>query len=196
MPPRVALAICKITYYWKKLKNDVLLIILSLMLCVGCKHARPSSRYQAEHITRIQTGRTSAAELVYFACSLAGKPYKYGSADEKHGFDCSGFVTYVFDHFHIQVPRTTLDFIAVQQEIPLKDAKLGDLVLFTGSDSTERIAGHIGIISSLPSEPLRFMHAGSGKRSGVMETDFNTAYYETRYLKTIRIFPAQRSVIK
>src|ERR1700743_2249998 len=60
------------------------------------------------------------------------------------------FVTYVFNHFDIRVPRITPDFMPVHQQILLKDAKLGDLILFTGTDSTQRIAGHMGIISSLP----------------------------------------------
>jgi len=173
----------------KILKINLLFIFFSFLFCLACKRPRPLTPYEAEHITDIQTGKTTPAELVEFACSLAGKPYKYGSADPARGFDCSGFVTYVFDHFHIMVPRTTLDFTPVHHEIPLKDARLGDLILFTGSDSTQRVAGHMGIISSLPAEPLRFMHATSGRRPGVVETDYHTPYYEARYLKTIRIFP-------
>jgi lipoprotein Spr len=163
-----------------------------LILCsvsLSCNHSKPLTPYGAEHITDIQTGKTTPAELVGFACSLAGKPYRYGSSDPAQGFDCSGFVTYVFNHFDIRVPRITPDFMPVHRQILLKDAKLGDLVLFTGTDSSQRVAGHMGIISSLPGEPLRFMHASSGKRPGVVETDFHTPYFETRYLKTIRIFP-------
>jgi lipoprotein Spr len=144
--------------------------------------------YEAEHITSIQTGSTTPLELVNFACSLSGTPYHYGSIDPKVGFDCSGFVTYVFNHFGIMVPRTSVDFTPVQHAIELKDAKAGDLILFTGTDSTKRVVGHMGIISSTQGEPLRFMHATSGKGYGVVETDFHTAYYEARYLKTIRVF--------
>ena len=86
------------------------------------------------------------------------------------------------------VPRTSLDFTPVQKSIPLAKAKLGDLVLFTRNDSTKRLAGHMGIISSLPGEPLRFMHATSGREKEVVETDFHTAYYEARFLRVIRIF--------
>ena len=162
--------------------------IVIVMSCVACGHHKPLTPYEAEHITTIQTGNTTPAQLVYFACSLAGKPYKYGSVDPDKGFDCSGFVTYVFKHFGIVVPRTSADFTPVHEAITLKDAKMGDLILFTGTDSTNRVAGHMGIISSLPGEPLRFMHASSGKHPGVVETDFYTKYYEARYLKVIRVF--------
>ena len=163
--------------------------LLLLLLCLSCQRKKSLTPYQAEHITHIETGKTTPAELVHFACSLAGTPYKYGSTDPKQGLDCSGFVTCVFNHFHIMVPRTSVDFTPVQTPIPLQQARLGDLILFTGTDSTNKITSHMGIISSLPGEPLRFMHASSGKNEGVIETDFHTAYYEARYIKTIRIFP-------
>jgi lipoprotein Spr len=150
--------------------------------------------YQQEHITHINTGSTTPTALVNFACTLAGTPYKYGSTDPVQGLDCSGYVTYVFNHFHIMVPRTSVDFTPVQHAVDIKDAKLGDLILFTGTDSTERIVGHMGIISSTPGEPLRFMHATSGKLHQVMETDFYTPYYEARYVKVIRVFPQNDSI--
>jgi lipoprotein Spr len=168
-------------------------ILLSLLLCISCQHKNPLTPYEAEHITHIETGKIRPDSLVNFACSLAGTPYKYGSADPKKGFDCSGFVTYVFNHFEIMVPRTSVDFTPVQYPIELKEAKLGDLILFTGADSTNRVVGHMGIISSMPGEPLRFMHASSGKNRGVVETDFYTPYYEARYIKTIRIFQDEPS---
>lgn len=145
--------------------------------------------YQAEHLTKIETGKTTPMELVNFACTLAGTPYKYGSADPTNGLDCSGFVTYVFKHFGIVVPRVSVDFTSVQHPVPIEDAKLGDLILFTGTDSTTHIVGHMGIVSSMPGQPIRFMHSTSGKGYGVVETDFSTYYYESRYVKVIRVFP-------
>src|SRR5215212_2897578 len=83
-------------------------------------------------------------EFVRFAETLIGTPYRYGSTDPKVGFDCSGFITYVFNHFHITVPRSSIDFTNVGKEIPVQYAKAGDIILFTGIDSTERFVGHMG----------------------------------------------------
>jgi murein DD-endopeptidase / murein LD-carboxypeptidase len=167
--------------------------LLVLTMCYFCnrhiKKEKELKAYQQEHITHINTGNTTPVELVNFACSLAGTPYKYGSTDPKEGFDCSGYMTYVFNHFHIMVPRTSVDFTPVQHPVSLQDAKLGDLILFTGTDSTDRTVGHMGIISSTAGEPLRFMHATSGKKHEVMESDFYTPYYEGRFVKVIRVFP-------
>ena len=161
---------------------------LLLLFCISCGHKKPLTPYEAEHITHIETGKTTPYELVGFACSLSGTPYKYNSTDPKQGLDCSGFVTCVFNHFGIMVPRTSVDFTPVQIPVPVDSARLGDLILFTGMDSTKKIVGHMGIISSLPREPLRFLHASSGRNGGVIETDFHTPYFEARYIKTIRIF--------
>lgn len=150
--------------------------------------------YAQEHITDINTGKTTPDELITFACSLEGTPYLYGSTDPKKGFDCSGFVTYVFNHFGIAVPRTSVDFTPVNHPIDLKDAKRGDLILFTGTDSTAKVVGHMGIISSLPGEKLSFIHATSGKAYGVVETSYYDSYYSTRYVKTIRIFKQNDAV--
>ncbi|TSD67750.1 NlpC/P60 family protein [Inquilinus sp. KBS0705] len=141
------------------------------------------------HYTTIQTGQTTPDELISFAISLTGVPYKYGSTDPQQGFDCSGFITYVFNHFGIQVPRTSVDFTYVNREISLQDAKTGDLVLFTGTDSTIRVVGHMGIIIARTGQPLTFIHSTSGKAMGVTETPLNT-YYMGRYVKTIRVFAA------
>jgi cell wall-associated NlpC family hydrolase len=138
--------------------------------------------------TTIVTGDASPDELVAFARSLKGVPYRFGSSDPEKGFDCSGFVNYVFDHFGIAIPRGSADFVAVSGKIDLKDAKPGDLILFTGTKSyRRRSAGHIGIIVSLPGEPITFIHSTSGAANGVTETTLND-YYMGRYIKTIRLF--------
>ncbi|MDQ6845480.1 MAG: C40 family peptidase, partial [Bacteroidota bacterium] len=125
--------------------------------------------------------------LVLFAKSLIGTPYKYASSNPAEGFDCSGFITYVFNHYHIQVPRSSKDFENKGTEIPIGNSKRGDLILFTGTDSTKRMIGHMGIVVSNNNDTLKFIHATSGKAYGVVITEFNK-YYQGRFVKTIRIF--------
>jgi cell wall-associated NlpC family hydrolase len=95
----------------------------------------------------IKTGLAIPDSLVTFGKSLVGTPYLYASSDPENGFDCSGFITYVFNHFGITVPRSSVDFTNVGIEIPKEFASPGDLILFTGTDSTIKIVGHMGIIS-------------------------------------------------
>lgn len=126
--------------------------------------------------------------LVAFARTLIGIPYLYASTDPAKGFDCSGFITYVFNHFNRPVPRSSVDFTDYGKEITLGESKPGDLILFTGTDSTIRIVGHMGIIESRRNDTLYFIHSTSGKAKGVVITPFGN-YYESRFVKLIRVFP-------
>lgn len=142
---------------------------------------------EMEDPVAIETNNTSPQELVEYAETLTGIPYKYGSTNPLEGFDCSGFITYVFNHFKIAVPRSSIDFTNVEREIPLRNAKRGDLILFTGTDSTIRAVGHMGIITSLPGKEISFIHSTSGKAYSVTTTPLNT-YYQGRFIKALRIF--------
>ena len=134
----------------------------------------------------IDTKGVKPQQVVSFAQTLMGTPYLYGSTDPAKGFDCSGFITYVFNHFDITVPRSSIDFTNVGKEVSAAEAKGGDLILFTGTDSTERFVGHMGIVVS-NSDSLRFIHSSSGKANGVTVTALNK-YYQGRYVKTVRVF--------
>ena len=136
----------------------------------------------------INTGVAVPDSIVTFGKSLVGTPYLYASSDPEKGFDCSGFITYVFNHFGIAVPRSSVDFTNVGIEIPKEFASPGDLILFTGTDSTIRIVGHMGIVESNERGNLLFLHSTSGKAHGVVISPLH-GYYETRFVKVIRVFP-------
>ena len=136
----------------------------------------------------IKTGSAIPDSLVAFGKSLVGTPYLYASSDPANGFDCSGFITYVFNHFGIAVPRSSVDFTDMGIEIPTDFARPGDLILFTGTDSTIRIVGHMGIVESNERGNLLFLHSTSGKAYGVVISPLK-GYYEARFVKVIRVFP-------
>lgn len=136
----------------------------------------------------IDTKEVAPQDLVAFAKTQMGVPYLYGSTNPADGFDCSGFITYVFNHFGIAVPRSSVDFTQAGKEVTEATAMPGDLILFTGTDSTEEMVGHMGIVINSPPDTLRFIHATSGKAYGVTITPLNN-YYRGRYVKTIRVFP-------
>ena len=135
----------------------------------------------------IDTRNVHPQQLIEFSKTLIGVPYRYGSSNPDVGFDCSGFITYAFGHFGILVPRSSIDFTKAGKEIPIENSKGGDLILFTGTDSTERFVGHIGLIISNDNKEVSFIHSTSGKQFGVTITPFND-YYKSRYLKTVRVF--------
>jgi cell wall-associated NlpC family hydrolase len=136
----------------------------------------------------IETKNVPPGAVVAFAQTLIGTPYKYGSTDPKAGFDCSGFITYVFNHFDIAVPRSSVDFTNVGKEVSKIDARPGDLVLFTGTNPSIRKVGHMGIVTFNRPDTLFFIHSTSGKLHSVTITPLNE-YYQSRFVKIVRIFP-------
>ena len=100
---------------------------------------------------------TSRADsLVQFALAQRGTPYVYAGTQPATGFDCSGFIHYVFGHFHLDTPHSTALLIDVGQPVPRAQARPGDIVVFTGTAATSTTPGHAGIvISALGEVPLR-----------------------------------------
>ena len=86
------------------------------------------------------------------------------------------------------MPRSSIDFTEVGRTIPLDSAKTGDLILFTGTDSTERHIGHMGIIVSNQNNLTEFIHSTSGKQYGVTITPLSR-YYLGRFMRIARVFP-------
>lgn len=128
-------------------------------------------------------------QFVSYAKSLIGTPYVYGSMNPQVGFDCSGFVNHVAHHFGMQVPRSSVQFTSLGTEIDKDHAQAGDIILFTGTDPSTRIVGHMGIVTDNNEGHLNFVHSSSGKGAGVIMSGLE-GYYSTRFVKVIRLLPA------
>src|SRR5688500_7444106 len=97
-------------------------IVISLYSCTGSSKLssttnKPNVALKSKVILKekipartIITKNTDPEAVMKFAESLQGTPYLYGSSVKEKGFDCSGFINYVFNHFKIKVPRSSKDF--------------------------------------------------------------------------------------
>lgn len=187
------------------MKNIIIVFALSFFL-VACHSARKSSKSttastvrtgsdhelksvvkikQAVPAITIETGKTKANDVIQYAETFIGVPYVYGSSNPTKGFDCSGFVWYVFKHFGIQSPRVSTDFTNCGREVSLKECKPGDIILFTGRDASSGKVGHLGFICENKNGKITFLHAATSK--GVSKSGFNS-YYIPRFVKVNRVF--------
>jgi lipoprotein Spr len=138
-------------------------------------------------LDKLPSSTTSpTTKLLDFAKSMIGIPYVYASSNPSKGFDCSGFVSYVFSNFGFKVPRSSSEFAHTGNAVNLADAKVGDVLIFTGSNPRVRKIGHVGIIYAIKDGEIQFIHSTSGKANGVTITDFNT-YYKSRFIKAVSI---------
>lgn len=171
-------------------------LLLIALLSVSCSSTKKAAKESTSspHATSASSGRAKTftkpvkidrEDFVAFAKTLLGTPYKWGSAVPANGLDCSGFITYVFGHFDVKTPRTSVDFTNEGTTIDVSKSKPGDIILFTGSDNSTGIVGHMGIITQGGSVP-QFIHSASGKNIGVILNSL-TGYYKTHFVKVIRI---------
>jgi hypothetical protein len=129
----------------------------------------------------------SPDSILQFAQTLIGTRYREASSNPLYGFDCSGFVSYVFKYFNFNVPRSSSEYYNAGERVSLEDAKPGDVILFTGTKTHHpHSIGHMGIVCCKDSSGMKFIHSTSGKEHSVTITDFNDTY-KRRFVQIIRL---------
>ena len=108
--------------------------------------------------------------LIGLAVSLQGVPYVFGGTSPG-GFDCSGFVQYVFNHSGLGLPRMADEQYYATKRV--SHPREGDLVFFSTYTSG---VSHVGI--SLGGN--RFIHASSSR--GVTVSSLDESYWANCYV--------------
>lgn len=140
-----------------------------------------------EPVTKTEVPKVSEREkLISYAKEYLGINYKYASSSPKKGFDCSGFVNYVFKHFDIAVPRSSSQFKNLGKTVKPEAFQKGDILVFYGYKDQKSI-GHVGIICEADGMNSKFIHASSGKEYAVTISDLNSKMYTKRFYKCISV---------
>jgi len=117
--------------------------------------------------------------IVEYAKTLLGVKYVYGGETPK-GFDCSGFVQYVFKHFGISIERTSRDQARGGKPVKKSELKPGDLVFFDTNDSNGKLndISHVGIYIG----DGKFIHASTYEHKKIVIESLSSSYYSKRYM--------------
>jgi lipoprotein Spr len=180
-------------------KNLTTLIIL-LCLCTVCfnaVYAGKTARHPIEGPVRtiFDTDSITSENILQFAETLIGTRYRTATSDPLRGFDCSGFVSYVFKNFNFIVPRSSCEFISIGKKIRFEDAKPGDIILFTGTKKNTRKIGHMGIVyQGGDDNEFKFIHSTSGKEYGVTISSMDKNY-KRRFVQIIRLLKQNDDLI-
>lgn len=141
-------------------------------------------------VNRIETAQNKIDRdsIIVYAKQYLGIPYLYAGNDPKKGFDCSGFVNYIFKNYGITLPRSSSGFKNLGTKLAPEDFKVGDVLVFYGYRN-KTIVGHVGIICEANGMHSKFIHASSGKAGSVTISDLDSDHYSKRYYKCINVLP-------
>lgn len=155
--------------------------------------SRSGSSIKAENITPMEeqeetqsqsqdtsSSGTTGTEVVEYAKQYLGYKYVSGGASPSTGFDCSGFTSYVYNHFGITLNRSSKDQIKNGVAVDRSNLQPGDIVVFNNSANTA--IGHVGIYIGGDN----FIHAANPSE-GVRITSLSSSYYKIRYVGARRV---------
>lgn len=145
----------------------VLLVLCGFLVLLGGCASKPKPRPLA------QSSPINLA-VVRDALSLQGIPYRWGEETPENGFDCSGFVQYVYGQYGVRLPRTAYEMAQALPSLPEFHRKPGDLVFF---NTTGEPYSHVGIYIG----GSDFVHASSAKGEVVISS-LDTPYWTDHFL--------------
>lgn len=118
--------------------------------------------------------------IVETADDYLGSPYAWGGT-KPGGFDCSGFVQYVYRKHGVELPRTSKEMFAEAGDfVPKAELEPGDLVFFAGKGSYGTTS-HVGIYVG----NNRFISATNSY--GVKVSNLKSSYWGPQYIGAKRV---------
>lgn len=123
-------------------------------------------------------------DVISFAKKHLTIRYRSGGTTTR-GFDCSGFTRFCFNHFGISLPHSSAAQGSVGQPVDQADAQPGDLILFKGHSAGGNRIGHVGLITEVVGDRVKFIH--SAWNGGVRYDYLHADYYQRRFVGVRRV---------
>lgn len=127
-------------------------------------------------------GMAFRKEIVAYAGKYKGSKYTPAGKKPDTGFDCSGFTSYVFDHFDIALSPAAREQVKQGKSKDVKDAQPGDLIFFRRSASEPIF--HVSVVKSNNGKSLFVIHSTTSR--GVIEEDVLNSTYWKQYIDSVR----------
>lgn len=130
-------------------------------------------------VSRSGISLSNPALIIQKASQYIGTPYRYGG-EGPGGFDCSGFVKYIYGNFGVTLPHSAAAQAAIGQAVTRDELNPGDLVFFCcGRGGID----HVGIYCGSD----KFIHSSSPRSGGVIFSSLSEGYYARTYYSATRI---------
>ncbi len=132
-------------------------------------------------LDEIGNKRQNLANIVKNAQRHLGEPYVWGGTIPG-GFDCSGYMQYIYKKEGVAIPRTAYEQSKVGKEVSRSNLRKGDLLFFLTDKSRGIPITHVGMYIGNG----KFIHAAS-KRQGIIISSFEKSRYAKLFVKAKRI---------
>jgi cell wall-associated NlpC family hydrolase len=160
-----------------RLNTHVNVLIIAVFLVFSCG---PSYADDAKDPGLLDQASSTVQEVLMSAVALTGTPYKFGGTSPDTGFDCSGFVRYVFQQAtNLTLPHGARAISQIGKSIPVDQLQPGDLVFY---NTLKSAFSHVGIYIG----DNRFIHAPSDG-GGVHIVNMQDEYWVKRFNGARRI---------
>jgi cell wall-associated NlpC family hydrolase len=115
---------------------------LSLLLCLLALVGSGVAATPGSAATRVHPQADIGIRVSKYARQFLGVPYRWGGSSPRGGFDCSGFVAYVYRHFGVKLPHATFTQFGRGRHVSRGHLRPGDLVFFDGLSHVGLYIGH------------------------------------------------------
>ncbi|PXY45742.1 C40 family peptidase [Flavobacterium hydrophilum] len=167
------------------MKTTAITLLFLLTILLSSFTSKKDNKIVSQPITEIQT-KIERDSIISYAKQYLGTRYLYASSNPNKGFDCSGFVYYVFNNFDLTLPRSSSGYKNIGKTLKPEEFKVGDVLVFYGYKD-KSVIGHVGIICEANGMQSKFIHASSGKAQKVTITGLDEEHYTKRFYKCVDV---------
>jgi LysM repeat protein len=161
---------------WNNLSSSMIRVGQVLKIENSVVATQPSTAPVSAPVTA-PTNSSTVNKIISTATSLTGIPYVWGGSTTR-GFDCSGFIYYVYNKAGVSVPRTNTTGLDARS-FDVSKPQVGDLVFF--KNTYRQGISHVGIYMG----SNKFIHAGGDR---VQITSLNDSYWGKHFDSYKRLY--------
>ena len=178
-------------------KKTISLFILFFILGLSCTWTASKSQKKSSATSTTQNPYAKyRAELINYAMTLRGKPYKSGSSGP-NAFDCSGFLNYAVKQslgkYSLKIeefPRSASEIYAKVVKISPEEREPGDLIFFSENGRISHVGLYMGRykdtnpkngIDRLDGRFVFINAASAGPETGVVLSAIDEPYWKRHF---------------
>jgi hypothetical protein len=178
----------KLKFFEMKALVIIILIFSSFTLSAQVDSIKINSQLILTKPSESQDISQVIDSVLDFGKTLIGCRYRYGGLSVA-GFDCSGFMKYIFQKYGIALPHCSREYIHVGEVIS-KDSigrvRKGDFLIFKGRNSKSKRIGHVAIVIEVNEKEIKMIHSCCDKGVAI-ENYLISPYYLKRLIEIRRL---------